>query len=262
MSKYSFLIDNMVWSYSRLSCYQHCPYEFKLQYIEEYHGENNFYAEFGKYCHTILEKYTRGELGVFELPDYFDEHFDEFVGEDVNDRSGVTREKYKTLGHDYFENIDLELDRFEILGIEKECNFEIGGKNFIGYIDLLLKEKSTGHIYLIDHKSSEYPLGKKGAVKKAEAEKFEGYKKQLYLYCIQVYNEYGFFPHKIGWNYFKAQKWLFLDFDKDEYEKAKQWALGIIGEINQEEDFRPNPSFFYCRNLCAFRNQYCEYKEG
>ncbi len=260
MSQYSFMIDNMTWSYTRLSSFSQCPYEWYLQYIENCSGDNNFYAEFGKYCHVILEKYANGELGLFDLVDYYEAHFDENVGVDVRDSSGERRTKYFDLGKSYFENIDIDFDSYEILGVELKCDFKIDKYPFIGFIDLLLKEKKTGDIILIDHKSSEYPMGKRGKILKSEQEKFKGYKRQLYLYCIQVYNDYGVFPKKIGWNYFKAQQWLFVNFDEKEFEEAKQWALGVIGEINEAEEFPPNQDFFYCMNLCRFRNQYCEYK--
>lgn len=256
MSEYSFLINNMTWSYTRLSSYAQCPHEWFLQYVEELKGDNNFYAEFGKFCHIILEKYAKGELALFELVDYYDSHFDEFIGEGYGDQ----RDKYKTLGRLYFENIDLDLDKYEILGIEKKCDFQLNGNTFTGYIDLLLKDKQTGEILLIDHKSSEYPMGKKGKIKKAEEQKFIGYKRQLYLYSLQVFNEYGVFPTKIGWNYFKSGQWLIIDFDKKEYEEALEWAKQTILEINEDEEFRPNQDWFYCTHLCRFRNQYCEYR--
>ena len=255
MSQYSFMIDNMVWSFSRINSFNVCPYEWYLQYIEGLQGENNFYAEFGTYCHKILEKYEKGELGIFDLADYFVDHFDEEIKSNVSNP-----EKYIELGKSYFENIDLDLGNYEVLGIEKKCDFELEGRKFTGFIDLLLKDKETGEIVLIDHKSSKYPLGKRGGVLKSEAEKFDQYKKQLYIYCTQVYNEYGVFPTKIGWNYFKDQKWLVLDFVKEEYDEAIKWALKTIVEINDTEYFAPNPSFYYCANLCRFRNSYCEFK--
>ena len=47
---------------------------------------------------------------------------------------------------DLFDNIDLVLDDYEILGVEKEVHFTIDGKEFVGYIDLLLKDKITKEI--------------------------------------------------------------------------------------------------------------------
>ena len=260
MSQYSFLLDNMVWSFSRLNSFCICKYEWYLQYIEGFVGENNFYAEFGTYCHRILEKYEKGELGLFELADYFEEHFDENISTEVYNKYSSTIEKYKKLGKEYFENIDLDLVSYEILGIEKKCDFEIEGYKFTGFIDLLLKDKKNGNIILIDHKSSEYPIGKRGNILKSEREKFEQYKKQLYLYSLQVQKEYGVLPNKIGWNFFKNKQWLILDFNKKELDEAIKWALGTIGEINQTEFFPPKPDYYYCHNLCRFRNSYCEYK--
>lgn len=260
MSEYNFLIDNMVWSFSRLNSFCICKYEWYLQYIEEAKGTNNFYAEFGKFCHKILEKYAKGELGIFELADYFVEHYDEEVKEVVYHKTADIRESYKEKAIEYFENIDLDLDKYEILGIEKQCDFKLDGKRFTGFIDLLLKEKDTGDIIVLDHKSSEYPYGKRGKILKSEKEKYESYKKQLYLYSIQVYEEYGVYPKKFVWNYFKNRKWDSVEFDLDEYEATKKWAINTLNEIRDTDEFPPTVDFYYCHNLCKFRNSYCEYK--
>ena len=260
MSEYNFLIDNMTWSFSRLNSFCICKYEWFLQYIEDAKGTNNFYAEYGKFCHKILEKYARKELGLFELGDYFLEHYDEEVKETVYHKTADIRENYKQKAIEYFENSDLDWDRYEILGIEKKCDFEINGKKFTGYIDLLLRDKVTEEIIILDHKSSEYPIGKRGKVLKSEEGKFLSYKRQLYLYAIQVYNEYGVYPSKIGWNYFKNRKFLYLDFDKNEYLEAQQWAIDTLKEIENTEEFPPTVDFYYCHNLCKYRNSYCEYK--
>lgn len=260
MSDYSFIIDNMTWSFSRMTTFENCKYEWYLQYIEEAKGESNFYGQFGKFCHVILEKYARGELGMFELVDYYDEHFDEEVPTTVYNKTTDVKEKYRNLGHEYFENIDLDLSKYEVLGIEEKCDFELNGNRFIGFIDLLLKDKKNGDIIVLDHKSSDYPYGKRGKLLKSAIKKHESYKRQLYLYCIYVYNKYGIYPKKIAWNYYKSQKWEFLDFDINEYEDTKKWALDILEEIKDENEFAPHTDFYYCHNLCACRNKYCEYK--
>lgn len=58
MSEYKDDIDKMRWSYSRLTSFEHCKYEFYLNYIvnddEEYLSEGNFYAEVGSFVHEIL----------------------------------------------------------------------------------------------------------------------------------------------------------------------------------------------------------------
>ena len=81
----------------------------------------------------------------------------------------------------------------------------------------------------------------------------------MYLYSTQVYNEYGVYPKKIVWNYFRDSKWLELPFDYGEYKSTEKWVSEIVSEIHNEENFCPHMDYFYCENLCGFRNS-CDYK--
>jgi len=258
LGDYTKELNAMTWSFSRCHSYENCNYAFYLKYIEKESDEQNFYAAFGKFCHEILEKIFKKEITLNEAIDYYNEKFYEEVNDYGTAESTVEKNFY--LGLDYFENLDLGwLDDYEILGIEKKCLFTINKIKFIGFIDLLVQHKETKEIIVIDHKSSEYPIGKKGKVLKKKQDDYDNYKKQLYLYCEQVYKEYGVYPSHICWNYFKDQKWLKLPFIKEEYEEAKKWAVELIGEIHNDENFLPNLSYFYCNNLCGFRNV-CDYK--
>ena len=264
MGEYSSEINKMTWSFSRVNSFTNCRYEWYLNYLLKdengkrlYENEQNFYATYGKFIHNILEKILKKEITVENGYDYYNDNFDNEVLFDVKES---TREKYFYLGLDYFSILDFDwLSDYEILGVEKKCEFKIEGFKFIGYIDLLIRHKETGDIIIIDHKSSEYPLTKKGKVKKKKIKDYENYKRQLYLYSQQIFNEYGVYPKKISWNYFKEQKWLSLDFIKEEFEDSKKWVIDVIKDIYEEEDFIPNLDFFYCHNLCGFRNS-CDYK--
>lgn len=265
MSEYSPEINKMIFSFSRCHTFENCKYEWYLNYLltdsegrKIYENEQNFYAAFGKYCHEILEKILTGEMTEAEGFEYYKKNFEEYMCEFIVPDS--TLDKYYFFGFDYFENLSFDwLKDFEILGIEKECRFEIDGIKFVGFIDLLLKKKDTGEIIVIDHKSGEYPLGKKGNVLKRKKDDYEAYKKQLYLYCRQVYAEYGVYPKWIVWNYFRDSKWLYLPFIYEEYLETGQWVKELVAEIHEEENFAPNMDYFYCENLCGFRNS-CDYR--
>lgn len=255
----------MVFSFSRCHSFENCKYEWYLNYLlfdEEgrriYENEQNFYAAFGKYCHEILEKILKGELIESEAFEYYKEYFDEnMLGFSVSDS---ILDKYYFYGYNYFENLSFEwLKDYEILGIEKKCKFEINGIKFTGFIDLLIRSKKNGDIIVIDHKSSEYPLGKRGGVLKRKQGDYDSYKRQLYLYCQQVYDEYGVYPKYIVWNYFRDSKWLKLPFVYEEYKDTVDWVSDVVNEIHKEEKFEPHLDFFYCNNLCGFRNS-CDYK--
>lgn len=265
MSNYSSEINNMIFSFSRCHSFENCKYEWYLKYLlkdEEgnsiYENEQNFYAKFGEFSHEILEKILKNEMNEKEGFEYYKKNFKKNTsGFDITD---PTIDKYYSFGFDYFENLSFDwLKNYKILGIEKECRFEVNGIKFIGYIDLLIENKFNKEIIVIDHKSSEYPLGKKGGILKRKQSDYDAYKKQLYLYSQQVYNDYGIYPKKFAWNYFRNSKWLILPFKYEEYEDTKQWVLRLIKEIHNEENFPPHIDFFYCKNLCGFRNS-CDYK--
>lgn len=252
----------MRWSFSRIALFEHCKYAFYLKYIlnddEAYLDENNYYAEVGSFVHSILEKILKNELSVDKAPEYYLEHFDDNVFYTV--KPSTMEKTYETCA-DYFAELDLDwLKDYEIIGVEKKVETKICGYDFLGFIDLLLLDKKTGNIIIVDHKSSAYPFKKDGktVLKKAE-ENFESYKRQMYLYANAVYQEYGVYPTELWWNHFKDGKIAKIKFNSDDYYSSLQWFQDTIKRIREEEDFEGNLDFFYCKELCNYRNC-CEYR--
>ena len=255
-----FLLDTMTWSFSRLNSFYNCPYEWKLRYIDCNKSENGFFGEYGSLIHKILEKYEKGELSLFELNDYYEEHFSENVPHDAPPNKYVDiKQSYYEKGLDYFNNIDLDLDKYEVLGVEKEVRFQIAGKDFVGYIDLLLKEKETGKIIILDHKSASIKILKNGKVSKSDQEHVREFIRQLCLYAIPIIEEYGHVD-ELWWNLFKDKNWLKMPFNKEDYDEAIKWAEDTLKLIETEKEWLPNPDFYYCNYLCGQRNHACEYK--
>ena len=265
-----FIIDSMVWSFSRLSSYYTCPYEWKKIYVDCDDKEENFAAQFGGYIHKIIELYTKGELSIFELSQYYEDHYYEYVTCDPPPNKYVDMgQKYYDAGHDYFDNIDLELDKYQVLGVEKELRFKIGNYDFIGYIDLLLKDKLNGEIIILDHKSANIGVLKSGQIAKKDREHFESFKKQLYLYSKPIIEEYGRVD-KLKWNLFKEQRSIEIPWKKEEYDAAIKWAVNTIEMIKNEEEWEPSKELikaidegksipYYCLFLCSQRNR-CYWK--
>lgn len=255
-----FLLGTMQWSFSRLNSYYNCSYEWKLHYLECNKSENGFFGEYGSLIHKILEKYEKGELSLLELNEYYEEHFDEDVPHDAPPNKFVNiRQSYYDKGIDYLDNINLDLEKYEVLGVEKKVEFKINDKDFIGYIDLLVKDKETGEIIIIDHKSASIKILKNGKISKSDQQHFLDFKRQLYLYSIPVIKEYGSVS-KLKWNMFKDQKWIEVPWIQEEYDEAIQWAKDTLELIENEKEWRPNPDYYYCHYLCGQRNHACEYK--
>lgn len=262
MSEYKEEIDKMRWSYSRLSSFQNCPYEFFLKYIvkspDVYQEDGNFYAELGSYVHNILEMVFNGELRIEEAGTYYYDHYDENVF--YTTKPSIMDKKYEACA-DYFAEVDFSwLENFEILGVELECTTEIAGRDFVGYLDLVLRNKTTGSVILIDHKSAAYPFsGKTGMLLKSHAKTFDGYKRQMYTYCKMIKERFGVYPSTICWNHFAAGgKYAEIEFDLGEYNATMKWIEESLSTIEEESEFAPNLNYFYCTQLCSFRNS-CEY---
>lgn len=268
----AFIISMMLWSYSRLNSFYTCPYEWHKIYIEGVKQAESAQAQFGTFFHSILEKYAKGELDIFELCQYYEDHFDEEITCDFPPNKYVDmRQKYYEEGLDYLANINLNLDDYEVLGVERKVSFEIGGYNMVGFIDLLLRDKQSGEIIILDHKSAKIGVLKKGGIAKKDKAHFESFKKQLYLYAKPVLEEYGIVD-KLRWNLFRDQRFIEIPFDRKEYEEALAWALDTIKRIETETEWGINEEMidainnekyppFFCVNLCGYKYE-CPYRNG
>lgn len=255
----SFILDTMTWSYSRLTSYDQCKYGWKKQYVDCDEGENNFAAENGLAVHETLEQYLSGKIDLWDCPDYYDKRFAELVTHDApyNKYTDIGEKTYNEC-YDYFCNLRGLDPKYEVLGVELLEKFKLRDYNFVGFIDLLLRDRETGEITISDHKSHTFKFLKSGAISKTDLPALENYKRQLYLYAVSIMEKYGRVDY-LRWNLFRQQRDLIVPFKKEEFEAAKQWALDTIERIKKESDFSPiETPDYYCRNLCDFRNV-CEY---
>lgn len=251
MSDYDFLIEDMVWSFSRLNSFHQCPYQFKLQYIDCIKGENNFFAEYGTNIHEILEKFSKGEAEIYELSSIYEERYGDIVVHSAPPNKYVDlNQTYYDSGLDYLNNFEGFGD-YEILGVEEEFLFEVDDIKVKGFIDLLVKDKDD-NLHVIDHKSSD--------PKSAKSKKAQEYWKQMTLYSIPVFEKYGVYPKQLHINAFRKQQWFTVDFDIKVVDEVKKWVVDTVSEIIREEKFAPLSDGYFCNFLCNFRNGQCEYK--
>jgi hypothetical protein len=249
-------VDDFIWSFSRIQSFDQCPYGWKMRYLEERMGTPNAYAQYGSFVHSILEKYFKGKLNIFELSGYYIENFKEYVTEDFPKHKYVDLAKsYFDKGLEYFNRFD-GLEQYKILGIEEKIKINIDGYNFTGYIDLLA-ENEDGGIEVIDHKSRDLKeRSGKGKVTKSDME-LDEYLRQLYLYSIAVFEKYEIYPKYLNFNVFRSNVWIREPFDFHKLCDSKRWFIDTIHNIEKETEFKPKPDKFFCRHLCDFRHE-CE----
>ena len=253
-------LDNMVWSFSRVNSVGQCPYAFYLHYIEGQEETPNAFAQFGTICHQTLEKYLRGELDMFDVSEYFQEHYRDVVTCDFPANKYVDLgEKAYESGVAYFDGINFDFDKYEILGVEKELKFKVGKYNFQGFADAVYKDKDTGEIILRDHKTSSFKYLKNGDVSSKDKAHFQEFKRQEYLYCIPLIEEYGKVDW-LSWNMIRDQKIIQIPFSQEEFKEAQEWAINNIHMLEEETLWLPDTSnSYFCNVLCGLSG--CFYRQ-
>lgn len=253
-SIYKPLIDAMQWSYSRLKSFEQCRYAWYLKYLYGLQEKPNFYASYGSFVHKLIEKYYRDEISHQDLFTAFLVGFP-FEVKGRRPKQNIV-EKYLNAGASYFKNF--RPFPFQKISVEEKIGFSIGSKNFIGFIDLV--GEKDGDLIIIDHKSRDLKPRGHGTKPTAKDAELDEFLKQLYLYSVGIEQKYGRLPKKLCFNCFKCGNFIEEDFDCGAYGAAKEWALETISKIETTEDFYPNLDWFYCTNLCGFRDNCCYYE--
>ena len=250
------LIEDMVWSYSRIKCFEDCPYRFYLKYISGCKEAPQFYASYGSFMHKLIEEFYKGIITKEEMLTKFLFGFQENVIGRRPQQSTV--EKYIQLGIEYLKGFTPF--PYNMVAVEKKVEFELGGKKFIGFIDYL--GEKDGEYYIVDNKSRELkPRSgrKKPTVKDQELDEML---KQLYLYAAAIKQEYGKFPNALCFNCFKNRVFIEEPFSEKTFSETVEWFLKTIDDIADENDFLPYLDFFSCNYICGVNNECCYYEMG
>ena len=253
-----FVIDTMQWSFSRINgFYSNCRREWLEHYVKCEETCDSFDGQAGSVAHETLEAFFKGNISEVEMSQYFEDLYKKEVSIACPYPNGDTKFP-KIL--EFFDNFSFNKDKYEVLGVEKKVKFKIGKYDCVGYIDLLLKNKGTDEIILCDHKSSTIKVLKNGNISKSAQEHFLAFKRQQYLYSLEVLKEYGRVD-KLAWNMFKDNTTISIPWDEKEFNETLKWAEDTIIAIEKETEYPANPNYYYCSNLCSIRqNMTCPYK--
>jgi len=249
---YKPIIDDMIWSYSRIESFCDCPHRFFLKYIKGYQESDKFYATYGSFIHKLIEQFYRGELTKDEMIfKYLTDFSKEVRGIRPKDS---TVQKYINDGCQYLR--EFAPLPFNMVAVEKQVNFSIGDYNFIGFIDYIGEQ--DGKLYIVDNKSRNLIPRSGKKVPTAKDKELDLMLRQLYIYSVAIEQEYGELPEALCFNCFRTQTFIKEQFDIHKYEEAKQWAVDSIEKIKETEAFEPNQNFFSCLYICGV-NDHCDY---
>lgn len=240
----NFFVDEFTWSYSRIQSYETCKYMFYLNYIKEQKkGKiDNFFAQFGKFAHQILELYAQDKLSILDLKKYYINNYKKFIKFKAPPNKYVDlNKKYFNTGLEYFEDFP-GYDDYNIVGVEENIYFNIGEHKFRAIIDLVVEDVNK-NLIIIDHKT-------KGSMTKKEKEKMLF---QLYLYAMAIYSKYEKYPRKLIFNMIRMNEIIEVEFDVRKIDEVQKWAIESIEKIKNDNNWKANPDWFFCSFICDQR---------
>ena len=244
-----------LYSHSRLSCFEQCPYKFKLKYLDkvETEVEQSVEAFLGSRVHETLEKLYKDlefhkvnsleDLLCFLRSEWENHWSDDIVI--VREEYGKTNylsmaEQYIT---DYYHRYE-PFDRGKTISIEDRIVIDLDGNGAYklqGFIDRLV-EVDDGMYEVHDYKTnSRLPL----------PEYIEN-DRQLALYAIGVKERYPDCKDvRLVWHFLKFDKEIDSTRTEAELEQLKKDTVALIETIENTDQFPCQPSA-----LC----DWCEFK--
>ena len=247
----------MTWSYSRIKCFEDCPYQWFLKYIKMYsNSPKQFYASFGSLVHKILAGFLSGKTSKERSKIEF---LTRYQSEVEGERPELTTVKnYFNDAINFLEQFDGFSD-FDTKAIEDEIKFNIGKYNFVGFIDYLGRD-SEGLI-VVDHKSRKLKPRSKRKAPTANDITLDDMYKQLYIYSEGINQKYGEYPHSLCFNCYRNKNVIKEPFDAQKCESAKEWAIETIEKIKNTDYFAPSVDYFKCRYICDVNEECCYWQE-
>lgn len=210
--------------------------------------------------HSLYERFYKGQLDFFDVCNEYEDKYNlNITLKFPKNAYADLNKKYYQSGLNALETFDDIPENYEVLDIECKIDTLINDIRFIGYADLIIRNKDTQDIIIVDHKS------KAKFSSKAEQKK---YARQLYLYSIYVKEHFGKYPTYLVFNMFRVGQIVKIDFKKSDLEEAISWFTNTVSEIYFDLEFIDKHEIvgkdlltfakqdFFCNELCGVR-KYC-----
>jgi ATP-dependent exoDNAse (exonuclease V) beta subunit len=219
-----------------------------LKYILKFEDVENAYAQFGTLAHSILEEWASGRLNAEDMhKEWTERHDKEVTAEYAPFPKNFRQSSYKK-GLEYFQKFSGFGDEKAIVSTEQEYYTTIGGCQFRGIIDLVLRDKNTERLAIIDHKSKSL----------ASFNKDTSIIRQLYCYSKLIKDAYNEYPSELFFNLFKEGGVLIEEpFSMEKYMETINWVETNIVNISMETEWEPRYQPMFCDYICGVRGK-CE----
>lgn len=244
-----------IYSHSRLSTFEQCPFKFKLRYIDEItpEVEQTIEAHLGKSVHETLEwLYLQVRNNIKPTIDNMINQYTEFWQKDFSNQIKIVRQNLTVKDYfnkgvkfliDYylkntpFDDGTIELEKQISINLDSEGEYKIQG-----FIDRLVFNKKTGEYEIHDYKTANTIPSR---------EKIES-DRQLALYSIGIKEIYKTKQNvNLIWHYLAHNTKIISKRTNEQLEKLRQEIIDLIKIIESTTEY---PT--YTSVLC----DWCEYK--
>lgn len=256
-----------IYSHSRLSCFEICPLQYKLAYIDKIDRETAGIEAFvGSRFHETMEHLYKDlkfkTYTLKELLDYYEEQWDkEYNDEIVITKKDRTAKDYKNIGkkciEDYYKRYH-PFNQGRVLGIEQAILIDLKGDGKYqvrGYVDRIAQDADDTY-EIHDYKTSQHlPI-----------QKNLDEDRQLALYQIGIENMWNDVKKvRLVWHYVVFDKEMSSTRTKAQLEALKKDTISLIDKIESTKEFLPNESSLcdWCgyQDLCPKKKHICKVKE-
>ena len=243
----------VIYSHSRLSTFEQCPFKFKLRYIDKIvpEIENTIESFLGGIVHAVLEWiYIEAIDGkphsIDDMIVYYAEEWQkEYTPEIRIVRKNLTAKDYFNKGvkflldyygkHSPFKDGTLEVEKKIIIELDENSKLQ-------GFIDRLVYNGETGQYEIHDYKT---------ANSLPSREKIDS-DRQLALYSIAIKEKYGYDKEvALVWHYLAHDTKIVSRRTNEQLEQLKVKTIALIRQVESTTDFPSVKSA-----LCGW----CEYK--
>ena len=170
-------------SFSELTQYRGCGHKHLLEkYLKLAVSPTSIHLLFGSAIHSALEIGVRDKINLEGRINHFKENFTkEMMDKMMDTKDYADIENFTQQGEHILRLLSTEkiLEKYDLIGVEMHL-YENLFSNFYfkGFIDLILKDKKTGRILIIDYKTS----GSEWDVQKKKKDKIFIAQMRLYKY--------------------------------------------------------------------------------
>ena len=246
-----------MYSHSRVSTYENCPYQYKLRYIDKIRVEvpTTIEAFMGSMVHQALEdlykkKKFKKRIAKSSLIKFYRDVWDKNYSDDIlivkAEKEGLKADNYRKMGErflsDYFDRMK-PFEEMTILGLETQDRMTLpDGNQWHVRIDKLGCD-DKGNYYVCDYKTN----ARMKDQEEADADR------QLAMYSIWVQDKFRDARSvKLIWHMLAFNRDAVSERTDEQLEKLQHEICNKIKEIESATEFPRNQTA-----LC----DYCVYKE-